>query len=187
VPLWNKAKEKILAAKPAGKKWNEMTDEDMAALVSRVSVEGLTKDDIRKLANEIQREKRTDEQVLPSDDPKERWKQLTGTKFENIRRIDLKDETGSLNSPQVDVFEDEGKGKSAGQMNHDEWVVIVESKGAMAKIQRRKDKKEGWIEVKYLKEVYSKDDIAKGPDPYKPKEKDPADDRDSKGGKDEWD
>ena len=182
--MWNKAQEKIIAAKPAGKRWTDLTEEDISAIVDRVHVEGLTRDDIRKKANEIQREKRTDEQVLPSDDPKERWKQLTGNKFENRRQIDLKDETGALNCPQIDVFEDEGKTRPAGQMNHDEWIVILENKGAMAKVQRLKDKKEAWIEAKVLKQIYTKEDIAKGPSAPKPKDKDEGDRKSS--GKDEW-
>lgn len=161
----------ILRAKPRGTTWTDLDDAARDAMVKKsfadLRSQGFEKDvserDVRSLVNEIWREKRTEEQTLPSDDAGERWKQLTGKKFDTIRRIDLLDETGTLNCPQVDIFEDAKRATNAGQMNHDEWVVILEEQGDMTKVKRRRDQKEGWIESKYLKEVYTKDDIQQGP------------------------
>jgi hypothetical protein len=170
-PLRLEIRKRLVAAKPPGLKWTDLNEKALDVMVDLVWMEvrakaeaaGMGKDDVRRIAREVRREGMTDEQSLPSDDPKKRWEELTGTKFANLRRIDLKDEWGNLDSPMVDVFADEGKTIPAGQMNHDEWVMILESKGPMTKVQRRRDKKEAWIETKWLKEIYTKEDIEKGP------------------------
>jgi len=175
--LWKEIRTRLRAAKPSDVSWSALTEEALegmadlvwAAVRSRAEAAGIGRSDVLKNAREVQREGRVDEQVLPEDDPQKRWRELTGTKFGNIRRIDLKDRDGNLGSPQIDVFADEGKTVPAGQMNHDEWVLILESKGPMTKVQRRKDKKEAWIETKWLKEIYTKEDIEKGPGSKKDK------------------
>ena len=113
---------------------------------------------------------------------------MTGTKFETIRMIWLKDETGTLNCPQVEVYSDANKSAKAGDMNHEQWVEIVEEKGAMTKVKRRSDKMEAWIETKYLKRVYTKDDIQRGPSSPAPKDDGSQPPPTKSSGKDdEWD
>jgi hypothetical protein len=169
--------EEIVKAKPKGKKWSDLTEADRKAMVEAVFRKLKEKDfgkgiflrDVQSLANEIWRKKVAEERILPKDDPAERWKKLVGKKFETIRRIDLRDEKGFIECPQVDVYEDAGKTKSVGQMNHGDWIIVLEEKGPMTKVKRRRDKKIAWIETKYIKRIYTKEDIEKGP--KKPQEK----------------
>jgi len=158
-------------AKPKDRKWGDLNELQLERIRNKtwkaVVNLGLDNDVSRKdsdrVVTEVWREGMADEKELPSDDPAERWKKLTGNKFETIRRIDLRDESGFLNCPQIDLYEDAGKATSAGTLNHDEWIKILEEEGGMTKVKRRRDKKEGWIETKWLRRIYTKSDIEKGP------------------------
>ncbi|MHC4780204.1 MAG: hypothetical protein ACYTFG_16665 [Planctomycetota bacterium] len=172
-------KKMVAKAKPKDRKWSEMSEAERDRLASKVfkivREKGLDTDismkDTTRTVTEAWREGLANEKELPSDDPQERWKKLIGKKHENIRRIDMRDETGFLNCPQVDLFEDVQKTTSAGQLNHDEWVVLLAEEGSMSQIKRRKDKKTGWIESKFLRRVYTQEDIEKGGKLKTPKER----------------
>jgi len=162
--------EEILRAKPKGKKWGDLTEDDRKKMAStaysRLKERGfenvVKRKDVTPALNEVWRRKLTEEKELPRDDTLARWKKLVGKRFETIRRIDLRDAEGFLQCPQVDVYEDAGKTRKAGQMNHDEWVIVLEESGEMTKVKRRKDKKVVWIETNRLRRVYTKEDIEKG-------------------------
>jgi hypothetical protein len=178
--VFQELEEAIVRAKPKKKTWKDLQDDDLKSIVTkahRIMVDkgygdDIKRSDVKSLTNEIWRQKRTEAQELPSDDPVERWKKLVGNKFETIRRIDARDETGFLNCPQVEIYEDASKSVSSGQMNHEEWVVILEEQGGVAKVKRRRDKKIGWIEMKYIRRIYTEEDIARGPDKRKARERD---------------
>jgi hypothetical protein len=138
-------------------------DKAWRMVVDRGLDKEIKRKDVDRIEVQVWREGLADEKELPSDDPAERWKKMAGKKYETLRRIDLKDESGFLNCPQVDVYEDAGKATTAGQMNHDEWVVVLEESGDMTKVKRRRDQKEAWIESKWVKRIYTQEDIEKGP------------------------
>ncbi len=136
-----------------------------------------------KWARDKEREKYVDEQVLPSDDPLERNKQLIEKKYQDLKQLDATCGSGSLNCPDIPAWSDSSKTESAGKFSHNQWVKILEkteSGGAtMYKIQRRNDKKEGWVESKFIKDIYTQDKIdgLKLKDPNKKKD-DPEDEKD---------
>ncbi|GEM_PF-2633410 len=170
--IFKQLDKELAKAKPQGKPWPAVEDEELVSIAKKahqaMAEKGYKKDvsleDAERAARALRRKARAAAKEVPSDDPVERWKKRVGKKFKFIRRIDLRDETGFLNCPQVDVWEDAGRTAPAGQMNHDEWVVIVEEEGSMAKVQRRRDKREAWIEAKYLRKIYTEEDIERGPD-----------------------
>jgi hypothetical protein len=157
--LWELARARLMKAKPPGKKWSELTAADRKAMVKAAAIRGLERRDLEALLGEIWREKRVEEAELPSDDPAERWKKLAAAKYKNIRRIDLRDAEGFLSCPQVDVYADADRKTVDGQMNHDEWVVILETRGAMTRVKRRKDKKVGFFNDTATTEIYTPEDI----------------------------
>ncbi len=139
-----------------------------------------------KWANQREREKVAEAQELPSDDPIERNRALIEKKFADLKELDATLGTGTLNCPDIPAWTDSGKTESAGKFSHRQWVKILEESSGMVKIQRRTDKKEGWIEAKYIRDIYTKEklDNLKIKDPNKPKDTDEEDDKDSGGGLD---
>jgi hypothetical protein len=109
------------------------------------------------------REAYINSQEMPSDDALERNKKLIEKKFRNIRKLDATCGSGTLNCPDVPIWKDSSKTESAGKMSHEEWVVIMDQVGdgtaGMFHVKRRSDKREGWVEGKYLKEIYTKEKL----------------------------
>lgn len=170
--VFRELKEEVKKAKPGDRLYSELTEAEREAIVEkawRVMVErgydsDVSKADVKRTEMEVWRGGVADEKETPPDDAKERWRIMAKKKYENIRQINLKDETGMLNCPQIEIWEDAGRTRSAGQMNHNEWVVVLEEAGSMTKIKRRRDNKEGWIESKVLRRIYTEEDFEKDPE-----------------------
>lgn len=121
------------------------------------------KDLEEKWARRKEREKYYAQQELPSDDPVERNRRLIEKKYKDIKELDATAGTGTLNCPDVPVWSDSSKTQAAGKFSHREWVKVLERSDqggtVMYKVQRRSDKREGWVEGKYVKDIYTQEKL----------------------------
>lgn len=113
-----------------------------------------------KWAIERKRLEYASQQELPDDDAITRNRKLIEKKYKHIKVLDATCGSGVLNCPDVPIWTDSSKTQSAGKLSHNEWVKILTKEGdgasAIYHVQRRSDKREGWVESKYVKDIYDK-------------------------------
>jgi hypothetical protein len=116
-----------------------------------------------KWARNREREAYVAAQEVPSADPIERNRKLLEKKYKDLKRLDATCGSGVLNCPDIPAWSDSAKTQSAGKLSHWEWVKILNREsvggGTMYKVQRRNDKKEAWVEGKYIKDIYDKEKL----------------------------
>jgi hypothetical protein len=105
-----------------------------------------------------------EKQELPPDDPIERNRRLLRKKYKDLKKLDATLGTGVLNCPDIPCWTDPAKTESSGKMSHEEWVKVLDSHGSgesiMFKVQRRNDRKEGWVEGKFIRDIYNEAKLA---------------------------
>lgn len=85
---------------------------------------------------------------VPQIDP---WIELARRLKDALRRIDARDSRGRLVHKEIPAYEDSEGTRRAGNLEHDEWVLVLQKGEFLTKLRRRSDGSVVWIHPRYLR------------------------------------